>query len=442
MSQNGPLNRLIARRNLAVAVLFAIGVSPFAYQQVSSAIALEPQRQRQMRRRPIAPPSEKAADKYSNFTHESHGKNARDARTRNLKCSDCHTIPSAAEPDKIAAASKSNAALSYPYHDSCLRCHDKEFYRGDRPPICSVCHSRVAVRLTSRDVYAQFPSPKRGDILTREFPGYYPHGLHQSLMALDRQPERDATAGRIFRRVSFTSTVPDKTPPIDICERCHFADERGSMPLPWKGIQSEETFKRIEADTFKTIPGFREANAHASCFNCHWEAQKPTKDDCNGCHLAPSDYKSKKLEITEPSDLSSNAMKWFADWPSGLPKRFSLKFRHDTHTPSTDGKSESNNHDVGCTTCHINIAQMTTLNIPKADVQIISCAPCHATTAAIPTGRTRVTIFDEMQLKGDASKNYACVACHTSVVGGEQPPCTHYSVIGQPCPKRPQAGEK
>jgi hypothetical protein len=443
MRQSGPSNHQAKRRNVAVAVFVAIAAL-FIYQQVSSAVVEEPQRrQRQTRRRPSVPTSQKGADKYSNFTHQSHGKNAKDPRARNLKCDDCHTIPSAAAPDRIAASTKTSAISGYPYHDSCLRCHQKEFYRGDRPAICSVCHTRVAVRLTSRDVYPKFPSPKRGDIMAREFPGYYPHGLHQSLMALDRQPVRDMNTHFVSRRVSFSSVAPDKTPPKDICASCHFADERAPMTLPLQGIQSDNTFKRIEADTFRTIPGVREVNAHASCFNCHWEAQKPTKDDCNGCHLSRADYTARKLEVTEPPALSPNAIRWFESWPVELPKRFSLKFRHDTHSLSSDGKTETNNHDVGCTTCHINIAQMTTLNIPKADVQIISCAPCHATTSKISVGQgDGVTIFDEMTLKADNSKSYTCIACHTTVIGREPPPCTHYSVIGQPCPKPRQSGEK
>jgi hypothetical protein len=436
MSQDGTRNRLTKSHPLTVAILVAIAAAPFVYQQESSAIS-GPQRQRQVRRRPVAPKSDKAADKYSNFTHESHGKNSRDAHARNLKCNACHTIPSAAEPDKVAAVTKPSVALDYPYHDSCLRCHQQQFYRGDRPAICTVCHNRVAVRLTSRDVYPQFPSPRRGDIMAREFPGYYPHGLHQSLMALNQQPARDSEGSLILRRVSFSSAAPDKVPPKDICASCHFSDERGPMTLPLKGIPSEDTLKRIEVDTFKSIPGFREANAHASCFNCHWQAQKPTKDDCDGCHVSKSDYAARKLAVTQPPAFSTSAIKWFENWPTGLPKRFSLKFRHDTHSISTDGKTESNNHGVGCTTCHINIAQMTTLNIPKADVQITSCAPCHTQmNYAIPVGNgDRVTIFDEMSRKSDTSKSYTCVACHATVIGREQPPCTHYSVIGQPCPK-------
>ncbi|HEX3085644.1 MAG TPA: hypothetical protein VHP99_14025 [Pyrinomonadaceae bacterium] len=292
----------------------------------------------------------------------------------------------------------------------------------------------MSPRATANDVYAQFPNPKQGNVIVREFPGFFPHGLHQSVLALHRQ--REIVDRATFVRASFAQPVSSEQGAPDICATCHYTDERGVMALPSGGLQSEETFKQIETDTFRTIPGYREPNGHATCFNCHWQSQKPTRDDCNGCHLAATDYQKRALSIIQPPALSAHAVKWFTNWPKGLPKRFSLKFRHNTHTRSEDGKSEINNHDLGCTTCHINIAQMTTLNIPKADVQIVSCAPCHSATSAIPvTAGVRVTIFDEMTLKEDAGKKYTCVACHTSVIGREQPPCTHYSVIGQPCPQ-------
>lgn len=279
--------------------------------------------------------------------------------------------------------------------------------------------------------------------MAREFPGFFPHGLHQSLMANHRPRRSSEINERLsFQRIAFNTESIDETSPrpLDICATCHFADKRGPVVLPFKGIPSDDGFKIIEADTFKTTPGDIRADGHRACFNCHWQAQKPTKDECDGCHLSRSDYTSRKQEIIEPPALSPNAMRWFENWPTGLPRRFSLKFRHDTHSLSSDGITEINNHDVGCTTCHINITEMTTLNIPKADVQIISCAPCHTKTASIPVGQgVKVTIFDEMELKGEPGKLYTCVACHTSVIGRQQPPCTHYSVIGEQCPKPGQA---
>jgi hypothetical protein len=154
-----------------------------------------------------------------------------------------------------------------------------------------------------------------------------------------------------------------------------------------------------------------------------------------------SDYKAgknpvtgKTLEITPPRTFTPSAEKWFKAWPTDLPKRFSLKFRHQG-----DGHSGEK-----CITCHVNVAQMTTLNIPKADVPITSCAQCHGKDEPVPVSQgTSVTILDEMTLKVDTAKNYTCVACHTSLIGRERPPCSHYSAINQPCPTagQPAKGE-
>src|SRR5438874_10566153 len=199
MRQSGLCKQQPKRRNAALAVFIAAAGLLFVCGQSSLSVGIEqPKRRAQTRRRQGSQASNNASNKYSNFTHESHGKNSKDANARNLKCTDCHLIPSALAPDKIAAATKPSVTVGYPYHDSCLRCHQQQFYRGDRPPICTVCHSRVAVRLTSRDVYQQFPSAKPGDILAREFPGYYPHRLHQSVMARSRPSMRDTNSALIW----------------------------------------------------------------------------------------------------------------------------------------------------------------------------------------------------------------------------------------------------
>ena len=424
-----PLGHEVAR-----AVVVSILATLYVWQGYVAIV--EAQRRHTPRRRAVnTRPVKNSGRDYSIFKHEDHRKD--------LKCSSCHSIPSPAEPDRIVAATKPNAESSFPYHDSCFRCHRQQVYHGDRPAICTVCHTRVSPRATARDVHAQFPGPKRGDVMAREFPGYFPHGIHQSLMAMLGAPKHDLSGGIRMLRASFNASGTDEASVRDVCATCHFTDQRGVVTLPLAASQSDERFKEIGADTFKTIPGFRKSNGHAACFNCHWESQKPTRDDCNGCHLSQSDYAARALQVIQPPALSPNAIKWFKHWPVELPKRFSIKFRHDTHTTSADGKSETNNHDVGCMTCHSNIAQMTTLNIPKADVRIVSCAPCHTATAAIPVGQgVRVTIYDEMTSKGDASKKYTCVACHTSVIGREQPPCSHYSVIGEPCPESERVGKE
>ena len=413
----------------------------FSYHVASAIVVATPQDRKPSNRNRIragtrAQPTPRT--RYTRFRHESHH-----PPKVKLECSYCHAIPSPTAPDRVTAATKLTSLKGYPYHDSCLPCHRRtppQFFRGLNPAICTVCHTRASPRLTATEIQ---PFPKQGaQSIAREFPGYFPHGLHQSVMAQHRPPPTNMNASLLLRRVSFGSTDVEKGTPNDICAFCHVRDERDAIELPLKGIPKEANFERVRADTFKTIPGDRDGNSHGYCFNCHWQAQKPTKDDCNGCHFLPSDYSARKLKSAQPAALSSKHIAWFKDWPAGLPKRLSLKFRHNTHTLSPDGKTESNNHDVGCTTCHVNINEMTTLSIPKADVQISACAQCHTKTAAIPVGQTnKVTIFDEVNLKSDTSKNYVCVACHLSVIGREPTPCTHYSVIGEPCPTSARSGE-
>lgn len=457
MEQNPQVYRRSASRIIAFAIFVAFASALLISPRGSlGAVRSIPQKrlQGQQRRRQPPPSAEKSASRYLAFTHKSHGKYSKNARARNLKCNNCHMIPSASEPDKITAAKHPNM-IGYPYHDACLGCHREDaprFFSGASPTICTVCHTRVSPRTTSREVYPEFPSPKHRTIMATEFSGYFPHGLHQRLLVLNRPPARDVEAGLNLLRVSFNAPDPEQTPPLAFdCVTCHFPDTRGPVAL---GIQSDETFRRVEADTFKTIPGKQEANAHASCFNCHWQSQEPTRDNCSGCHLSQSDYKAgknptteRKLEITLPSTLSLSAEKWFTDWPTGLPKRLSIKFRHDTHSLSADGKPE-NKHEQACTDCHIKMPQKTTLNIPKADVRIISCAQCHGNRREIPGGRkdVKVSISDEVDCKADPKceqnpkpgDTYTCLACHTSVIGREQPPCSHYFVIGRPCPKAAQ----
>jgi hypothetical protein len=396
--QRGPSNPKVRRREVALIVLAAIAALLFIYPRASLTIVAEPQgRRTQNRRRPARPSPVRAGRDYSNFKHEDH--------QTGLKCANCHTITTQEKPDQIAAATRQNSLLSYPYHDSCLNCHRQQFYRGALPTICTVCHTRVSPRLTSRDVYPEFPNPKRGDIIAAEFPGFFPHEKHKDLKA---------------------------------CADCHKADARGPITLPLKAIQSEETFKIIEKGTFKTVPGERGMGAHASCFECHWQENKPTKDDCNGCHLSPSDYKAGKnpitgstLQIVHPRPLSPNAVKWFSTWPADLPKRFSLKFQH-----------ESGGHvSEACAKCHVNISQMTTLNIPKADVEISSCAKCHLSDNPIPVGTgDAVTLSDEMMKKAAPGQSYVCVACHTTPIGREPPPPSHYTAIKPPSPQPGPAG--
>jgi hypothetical protein len=412
--------RRARHRVVALMILFLLLALLFFYPHASSnAFGPTPQARRSQpqggRRRPPAPQPQTGRTgggrtNYARFRHESHRPPA-----AKLDCNDCHAIRSAAAPDRITAATNASAD-GYPYHDSCVQCHRQQFFVGAAPSICTVCHTRSSPRLTARDMR---PFPRQTDqAIAREFPGYFPHSLHQGVLARRDDGERNWT----FVRASFRA--PDTAQQLDNCASCHLTDERAPEPIKVGG--TEATYKP-EAGTFKTVPA-----GHAACFNCHWQAQKPLKDDCAGCHLSQAEYAKRKraasIEAPLPGVMSANAAQWFKTWPQDWPKRLSIKFRHQT-----------TNHDVGCTTCHINITQMETLNIPKADVPIATCAPCHISASPVlrREGGANVTIFSEMadEAKDADNKSNTCVGCHTSLIGSERPPCSHYLILGQPCPQ-------
>jgi hypothetical protein len=395
----------------------------FLYPRASSTAVMEPQQkgrsqgQNRRRRRPAAPGTQAASRgagrNYSRFKHEDHR-----SPVAKLDCADCHLIPSPAAPDLIAAATKPSIE-GYPYHDSCVRCHRPQFFKGAAPPICTVCHTRATPRLTAHDMQ---PFPKQGEeAMAREFPGYFPHSLHQNVIARAEKPARDQ-ASWSFVTASFKSLDETPVKVLDNCATCHLTDERAPVAISVGGTES--VFKPEAKGTFKTVP-----SGHASCFNCHWQSQSPLKDDCAGCHLPQSDFMKKKraasFEAALPGVLSPNAVQWFKAWPRAWPKRLSIKFRHETA-----------NHDIGCTVCHINITQMETLNIPKADVPITTCAPCHISTSPVLRKESgNLTIFSEMteEAKDKDNKTNTCIGCHTTLIGRERPPCSHYLVLGQQC---------
>jgi hypothetical protein len=420
--------RQTRRRMIALTIFCALFSLPFLYARTSST-AVEPlqqgrRRSSQNRRRTTTRPqpqamSRRGARNYSRFKHEDHRQ-----PVAKLDCADCHTIPLPSAPDQIAAATKPSID-GYPYHDSCVRCHRQQFFKGASPAICTVCHTRATPRLTARDMH---PFPKQDEQqIAREFPGYFPHSLHQSLIALEgneKPAPREVDANLSFVRASFRTFDDTSAKVLDNCATCHLTDERAPAAITVGG--TEATFKPEAKGTFKTVPA-----GHASCFNCHWQAQKPLKDDCAGCHLSQGEYTKKKraasIETPLPGVLSPKAVEWFKSWPVNWPKRLSIKFRHETP-----------NHDIGCTTCHINITQMETLNIPKADVPIATCAPCHVTNKSpvLRKGSETLLFYTEMEKEKEDkdNKTNTCIGCHTTLIGREKPPCSHYLVFGEQCP--------
>jgi hypothetical protein len=166
-----------------------------------------------------------AAD-YSKFSHATEKHKA--------ACNTCHKIKF---PD----------IDDYPGHDACVSCHRPQFFRGARPPICSVCHSKTSPRDEAR-----LPFGNPFDL--RQFTAEFPHDRHQDVIAL----LRFAHAPQGYNN----------------CTICHAS----LTPM------------------FKAAP-----SNHSSCFNCHWKSQQPIADNCNGCHKLTTPHTVK----IEPERISA-----------------------------------------------------------------------------------------------------------------------------------------
>ena len=373
----------IGNRLIALAILATLAITLCFHQHFSSMQVVEAQARRQQRRirpRP-ATQARRTSDTRasSSFKHEDHRLPKAD-RT----CSDCHSIPTQAAPDVVAAKTKPSIK-GYPYHDSCLECHRTkapQFFRGTTPTICTVCHTRSSPRLTAREMS---PFPKNIETRTRELVGYFSHGSRE---------HRDATRK---------------------CATCHPKDERKPIPIRDFGSEAAHT---PAIGTFKSMPF-----GHASCFqNCHWDKDDPKKDDCAGCHFAADALAQKRRALVSP-----NAAEWFTYWPREWPKRLSLKFNHDSKY-----HREEENPELVCTSCHNKIRRSEPLEIP--DVPISTCAQsgCHFERAS------RTSIHREMREEDDDIKQgrnndfasrtgqHTCTGCHTDMIGKLPPPCSHY----------------
>ena len=374
----------VGPRLIALAILTALGAS-VVYQQLSgsTASAAAQTRKQQKRTSPKRASGIQSRTRTNvgpgSFKHEHHR-----LPKAKLNCSNCHAIPSLATPDLVAAATKTSIK-GYPYHDSCLECHRvtaPQFFRGTTPVICTVCHTRSGPRLTARDLSA-FPKPSRAT--APELLGYFSHGIREH-----QRVTRD-------------------------CTTCHMKDERVAVAIQ---VGGGETPYQPADGTFKTSPA-----GHASCFeNCHWDKDDPKKDNCAGCHLTAEAIAKRQRNL-----LSRNAVEWFKRWPSEWPKRLSIKFSHESKN-----HREAENPELVCTSCHVNINQSETLDIPNVPIATCAKSGCHLD----PASRTSIgkEMFQEDDDIGEGRNSdpsskagqHTCTGCHTDVIGSAPPPCSHY----------------
>ena len=300
---------------------------------------------------------------YSKFSHSTPKHKA--------TCNTCHKPPT----KNWTKASAYPDVADFPDHETCVSCHRAQFFKGTRPQICSVCHSKTSPR---DDVRYDFRKPDAKWQFTIEFP----HDRHQDVIAFERSHRS---------RGQFLAHAQAQTQNFNNCTICHAP--AATVPQPPAGGWVDAYTPPIA--TFKAAPA-----DHSSCFSCHWKAQEPVAANCNGCHkLAPAPFV-----------------------PATAPTRISIKFIHD-------GGGEKKQHVAECTTCHINITKSATLRGLKPDVPITACTECHNKEGLRQDLNKELTALDK-------NRAYVCSYCHTSNVGNLDAPSSHYLIAQRPPLKR------
>ncbi|MEP6819491.1 MAG: cytochrome c3 family protein [bacterium] len=345
---------------LAIVALLCVGLVDFDNTA---------QAQRRRARRPTSQRGSIAsAVDYSRFSHAT--------KKHQGACDTCHKIPTG----NWKKVRDFPDVADFPGHAACVSCHRPQFFKGAKPVICSICHSKVSPKDDVRFAFRNAAAP-------RQFLIEFPHDKHQDVIArMLRRLSSEEQAP--FVRASFTYPgADDKTKHYNNCEICH--SPRTTVPsAPPSGWPDAFV---PDAATFKDAP-----RSHAACFNCHWKSQQPANDNCGGCH---------KL----------------SDKPFAMvdaPNRFSMKFRHAREQ-----------HVAECTTCHINITKSSTLRGLKPDVPITACTECHNKDGL------RQDVSKELEAI-DKNRDFVCAYCHTSDVGRRDPPASHYLIAGREAMKR------
>ena len=252
---------------------------------------------------------------YTKFSHSTPKHKA--------ACNTCHNPPT----KNWTKASTFPDIADYPDHDACVSCHRAQFFRGARPPICSVCHSKTSPR---DDVRYTFRKPQS----KLQFAIEFPHDRHQDL--------------------------------INGCTTCHAQPSVAAKPPPSGWIDSYTpplaTFKASPAD-------------HSSCFSCHWKSQEPVATNCNGCHKLATPY----VAVNLPARIS---LKFMHD--GGGEKKQHVAECTTCHINITkSATSRGLKPDVpitACTECHNKDGLRQDLNNELAALdknRAFTCAYCH-----------------------------------------------------------------
>lgn len=333
--------------------------------------------------------------RYSQFSHA--------VAAHKMECSACHQFPSQNWKTVRPEADAFPDITEYPKHESCLNCHKQQFFRGAKPPICSVCHINPSPRDSRRH---PFPNPReifdaslKGRSAISDFDINFPHAIHVDIVSQLRRTSSP------FQNASFAAERRAE----ESCSVCH-------KTLHPQGDGGDEYMTKPPADlgdgfwlkkgTFKSSP-----TGHATCFTCHSadSGMSPSPMNCGTCHalkqkMPPPDFDpalASKMGVTEKVVLDA----WRERDSSG-------KYRHEWFSHA----------ELSCSTCH-NVEKMNTLDPATKKVSLASCSTCHATATVDDGGALNF----EAEAKQKDPK-FECTKCHI-VFGRQTMPASHVEAL-------------
>lgn len=348
-------------------------------------------------RRARATPTPRPPARYTQFPH--------DSKSHKIECSNCHKFPSS-NWNKVRTGDDAFPDITeYPNHDSCIRCHQQQFFRGARPPICTICHTDPSPRNSTRH---PFPNPReifdkspKGKSAVSDFVIGFPHDKHIEIVAGHRSPRPR------FIGASYAASL--RSPAEESCKVCH-------QTVSPQGDGEEEFLVKppasagdgfwLKKGTFKSVP-----LGHSSCFTCHSDDSgiAPAPKDCAACHTLRPAGVSVDLDLKLAEQMIRDDKPMLDLWRT---RHSSGTFRHEWFSHA----------EMTCGSCH-NVEKMNTADPRTTRVTMDSCATCHATATVDDGGALNYEIAERAK-----NARFECTKCHV-VFGRQAIPASHHAAV-------------
>ena len=346
---------------------------------------------------PEPKPTPKKA-KYSEFEHSS--------KAHRIECGTCHKFPSANWNKLRTGPEAFPDQTDYPKHDSCVKCHTQQFFKGARPAICSICHTNPSPRDSSRH---PFPNPReifdqspKGKTTESDFVVSFPHDKHIEIVSMHR-PIAGAFVNASFfggdsRRLAEES--------CSVCHQTMKPQDKSDDEFLTKPPATIGDAFWLKKGTFKTAP-----IGHTNCFTCHSADSGilPAPQTCAACHQLKPPQPAADFEAKLASTMVIGDKVMTDTWRR---RESAGAYRHEFFAHA----------ELSCSTCH-NVLTIKTSDPPTKKINISSCATCHATPTSDEGGALN---YEMDKRKEDAA--FQCVKCHIAF-GKRAVPDSHIRAI-------------